>query len=846
MTRRIIEEKISNLVRVAPSPYPFCLAWSITFVLIKLVFAWHIPFTAYDHVELKVYFIIFVVTLFGWSLRLIVVKPKISSILTYIAYAIGQYERYGWADVYKYRTITFWEFSYGDGSDIYDYSELVIKNYFTGFFLFLWSEFMIFFSLWWGWCHNAFSPSIWIGAHWPPVFFPYFKWRGTSAYMTIVLFVSSCLLNWADLSLRVKATRTLLVSILSTVLALGLYFLELQTFEYIRSVLSYRDSIYGCLFFSITGLHGLHVIIGMFFILLTVIRITCDAYIRQDGLSYKYYTSKNIDFFYNFKVCIIKTFQLITSRHLVSNVVVYKLYDYNLMALLLSFPSIFRPNNFILNKLFNLRILYSRHKRFNYNNINLLDKQLIILRYLSYKYKSKAIVLWSMKFILFICSLFMTIIPKFYYYYFTYINPYLYKIVKIYIFWYYSPSNANSILQVKHYYFRYLRNNYNKWWISTSNRGRLYIINRLVEEFFISKYLFKNMNVQLLIKNCKQTLYNIEYFWCWFSVTHFCYVLKFITQIVIINLCNSHYWPSMKKNFYYEIVYYSTIISKVYKILYEATSDRKCNWETITHPKESFRSNLTWFLKIRYDLVCLFWIEHLDLEVELDLQVFYYRQILSFLKYGLLLKTTSSWTKFTQNFSSLLLIEFISSILNFEFKDKYLIKKSYFYLINEKKTINRFLYVRNTVYNMLIFFISYFPATRVGLFRQNCQLYFISALKYNLLKNEELKTIYYFKKYNLFNEISFLKKSLSREYHRKYSKKPKSFKFIDNIIKGFVIKYFYNPDRQQNYRLIMGYINKLKVRLITAKFIIIENYPTKPPKIGKGKFERIKSKVNRL
>ena len=85
--------------------------------------------------------------------------------------------------------------------------------------------------------------------------------------------------------IKVKSDRREILSILSTVFFVGAHFIEIQCFEYIRSVLSFRDSIYGCLFFSITGLHLFHVVIGMLLILLSGLRISNDPYIIENGLN---------------------------------------------------------------------------------------------------------------------------------------------------------------------------------------------------------------------------------------------------------------------------------------------------------------------------------------------------------------------------------------------------------------------------------------------------------------------------------------------------------------------------------------------------------------------------------
>ena len=55
-----------------------------------------------------------------------------------------------------------------------------------------------------------------------------------------------------------KASKTLYAAI-----ALGLTFLTIQMYEYSNSGFLWGDHPYGTAFFSLTGLHGLHVLIGL-------------------------------------------------------------------------------------------------------------------------------------------------------------------------------------------------------------------------------------------------------------------------------------------------------------------------------------------------------------------------------------------------------------------------------------------------------------------------------------------------------------------------------------------------------------------------------------------------------
>lgn len=51
----------------------------------------------------------------------------------------------------------------------------------------------------------------------------------------------------------------------------GFVFLIYQAYEYTSCMFSINDSVYGAVFFSLTGLHGLHVFIGVFFLFTSLV-----------------------------------------------------------------------------------------------------------------------------------------------------------------------------------------------------------------------------------------------------------------------------------------------------------------------------------------------------------------------------------------------------------------------------------------------------------------------------------------------------------------------------------------------------------------------------------------------
>jgi heme/copper-type cytochrome/quinol oxidase subunit 3 len=60
----------------------------------------------------------------------------------------------------------------------------------------------------------------------------------------------------------------LIVSIL-----LGLCFLGLQIYEYYTATFNIVDSVYASTFYMLTGLHGCHVFVGVFFLIINLIRV---------------------------------------------------------------------------------------------------------------------------------------------------------------------------------------------------------------------------------------------------------------------------------------------------------------------------------------------------------------------------------------------------------------------------------------------------------------------------------------------------------------------------------------------------------------------------------------------
>jgi heme/copper-type cytochrome/quinol oxidase subunit 3 len=79
---------------------------------------------------------------------------------------------------------------------------------------------------------------------------------------TIVLLASSATMYWGERGIRQGDQRRLRIGMLAT-LILGAVFLTIQGIEYSRKSFGVSTNAYGSLFFTITGFHGAHVVVGL-------------------------------------------------------------------------------------------------------------------------------------------------------------------------------------------------------------------------------------------------------------------------------------------------------------------------------------------------------------------------------------------------------------------------------------------------------------------------------------------------------------------------------------------------------------------------------------------------------
>ena len=94
---------------------------------------------------------------------------------------------------------------------------------------------------------------------WPPDGLPEFRLAGPE---TVLLLAASGTMWWGERGIRKNKSAQLLWGIAATVV-LGLIFLSLQAIEWSNKPYSISTHVYGSLFFTVTGFHMTHVIVGL-------------------------------------------------------------------------------------------------------------------------------------------------------------------------------------------------------------------------------------------------------------------------------------------------------------------------------------------------------------------------------------------------------------------------------------------------------------------------------------------------------------------------------------------------------------------------------------------------------
>ena len=152
-----------------------------------------------------------------------------------------------------------------EGTYIGNHTLAVQRGLNMGIALFIVSEILFFLSVFWAFFHSALSPTIELGAKWPPMGISAINPFELPLLNTIILLSSGVTVTYAHHSLIQGNRNGALLGLIYTV-ALAIVFTGLQAIEYSVSSFTISDGTYTSCFYFGTGFHGIHVMIGTAFI----------------------------------------------------------------------------------------------------------------------------------------------------------------------------------------------------------------------------------------------------------------------------------------------------------------------------------------------------------------------------------------------------------------------------------------------------------------------------------------------------------------------------------------------------------------------------------------------------
>lgn len=170
------------------------------------------------------------------------------------------------------RSVSFWSIDMVWEGERGEYSLQVYDNLKLRFSLLVFREIILLFSFFWGLFHFALSPGIFVRHIWPPLGLETIIPRGVPLFNTVLLIGRGVTVTWAHHLLMCGFQKERFFALIITVI-LGVFFLFNQGVEFREATFSLGERAYGSLFFTLTGFHGFHVLLGLLLLLVGGFRL---------------------------------------------------------------------------------------------------------------------------------------------------------------------------------------------------------------------------------------------------------------------------------------------------------------------------------------------------------------------------------------------------------------------------------------------------------------------------------------------------------------------------------------------------------------------------------------------